>query len=249
MVIQYPSVLGVTRRKGDFLTEPIVYFDDFITAYTSTTGTGAPAKFSTAADKGEWRVSHNAFTTNGFVPIVQDDADGGVVKFACDANSGDRTSCQLNGESFYLQEGRDLVFETRMALNAVANGSMFIGIATNDTDPFPAASRPSDFIAFTKSTNANINAEMDVTGGAAPVVTDTGDDFTINEFVTLAFEYDGADEVRYYVNGFLRHRSTFNVPKDKYMSPIMAVRSTGGSVQMSVDYIFVQNQRKADMGN
>ena len=225
--------MGPILAPGEPLVLPVVFFDDFLTGVTQS-----GHKFDTTADQADWLVSADAGGAN---PAVQDDADGGVVKFNCDGDAGDRMQVQLNGESFYLQNNRRCWFRTRVRFTNTTGDAM-IGLSVASTDPI--ASAPSDFIAFKLSGDSDLEIQVD-TGSAGTSVTDSGKDITANTWHDLAFDYHGNGAVTFYFDGNKAGKLAADVPVDKYLSPMFCVESNGAEETLEIDYVLVVNQREA----
>tara|TARA_R100001594_G_scaffold39276_2_gene70753 strand:- start:11 stop:703 length:693 start_codon:yes stop_codon:yes gene_type:complete len=223
--------LPPVSAPGETLNMSVVYFDDFLTGCTED-----GHKFSTTADKGDWLVSVDAGGTN---PIVTDNGDGGVLQIVTDGDDGDRTNCQLNGESFYLQSGRRCSFRTRCKFTNTTQDAL-IGLSVNSTDAHATA--PSDYIAFTLNADADIDYSV-ATGSSGHNHTDTGADIAAATWVELAFEYDGNGRVTFYVDGNKKASTTSNVPEGAYLSPIFTIESNGATETVDIDYILVVNER------
>ena len=76
--------------------------------------------------------------------------------------------------------------------------------------------------------------------------TDTSIDFVADTYVVLAFEWDGVDTARFFVDGVLRHteNTVANLPIGTTMSPVMQVdNDTAAANTMTVDYILFINER------
>jgi hypothetical protein len=225
--------LGPITAPGEPLILPVVYFDDFLTGVTED-----GHKFSTTADKGDWLVSADAGGAN---PTVQDDADGGTIKFNCDGDAGDRMCVQLNGEPFYLQNKRRCRFKTRVKITNTT-GDAFIGLSVNTTDPI--ASAPSDFIVFSLTADSDLEIQVD-TGSAGTSPTDSGTDIEAATWMDLTFDYHGNGAVTFYKDGAKIGKLATNVPVDKYVSPVLCVESNGAEEFIEVDYVMVANDRSA----
>jgi hypothetical protein len=249
MVLQWQGLFGPTRKPGDSVQAPVVFFDDFIGAYMHTSvAAGGSGHFATTADRGVWRYSAEA---GGTGPLPVDNADGGWVQIVTDADDNDHAVIQVNGEMFFVEEGRELIFETRLKLAAVTSGDFLVGLSVNSTDP--VATVPSDFIAFRKGSVTTGDAALECvadSGSTGTTATVTSTNLVADTFITLSFEYDGKDTVRFFADGSQVHKTSTTVPKSTYLSPILAfVNSTDTAITATIDYVLVANQRAVDQGN
>ena len=182
------------------------------------------------------------------MPICQDDADGGVIAITTDGGSSDHYQAQLNGESFYLTEGRRMFFEARWKV-LTTGGDVIIGIASNaDTTNGAHVNMPDDCIVFGLDGDLNLMINMSLNDSSAGAFgaadTDTNTDLTADTFVVTRWEYNGSDKVRFYVDGVLTNTLTANIPKDQYMSPIFLLDNSGAAAEtLSIDYILCVNER------
>lgn len=234
---------------GGTLNGPaIVYFDDFLTGYTvdAAAGDDEGYKFAATADKADWFISHDTLDAATQLPIVQDDQDGGVIKFTTDATSGERISAQLNGENFRLVQGREMRFAMRCKFtNTTQDG--FFGVSVNTTDPH--ASRPAGFVAFTLTGDADIEY---ATGNAstATASADSGADIVADTWTVLSWHYkyrsSGSgytDKVTFYKDGIKIVDTILTIPTGIYMSPVFCLESNGAAESMFIDWIYCMNER------
>jgi hypothetical protein len=236
-------------KSGGPINMPVMYFEDFISVSTplsgATANTVGMGTFSVTADRADWLTT---IAAEGRAPTIQDDADGGVVQMKTDGDDGDHVSIQLNGESFYLVNGRRCYFETRVKFTNTTQNAM-IGLASNATDPY--ATKPADYICFGLSGDADI--EIQTGKGGTEIAadntagTDTGSDITAATWHTLAFEYIGDGQtVTFFLDGtrIYKHVSTTTVPDGHYLSPIFCIESTGTAEEtIDIDYVLVVNER------
>lgn len=238
---QFAIPFGPIRKPGSSMQMPVVYFNDFVAAYTGVDAALANESdptgvFSAVADRGEWLISADPA---GAEPAPQDDADGGWVKFNCDGDAGDRMSLQLNGEPFYVTKGRKCFLETRVQLDGVTS-DFLVGLSVATTDPIETA--PSDYIAMGQIADADFVTVAD-TGSAGTSLADSGSDLTAATWHVMAFEYHGDGTVTFYLDGSKVARTTTTVPDGVYMSPFICAQSNGAELAVTWDYILVVNER------
>jgi hypothetical protein len=232
------------RNRSNFPSPDVVFFEDFIGSYFAkddelTNESDPCGQFSEVANRGAWLVTQE---TKGEIECVvpQDDADGGWIKVISDTDDGDQVCCQLNGEPFKLEAGRQMSFECRLDFASVADHAM-VGLAVNTTDPITTA--PSDYIAFSIDGDADLLFVAD-TGSAGTTPVDTGEDVAEGTFVTVGFEWDAVGQLVVYVDGSVITSTTTTIPEDKFLSPFIAVESNGTTAgEVIVDYISITNER------
>ena len=249
MTISLNQLWGPTRRTGEPLSAPIVFFDDFIgfsfcADAALLTESDPAADFSTVADRGTWLVSQDTVGDTGSIFPV-DSADGGFLTMQSTATGSHRVNCQVNGTMFRLQVGRKMVFECRWKVNSITVGQFFVGIATQTVQGFKDidnAITPFRYIGFSKSSDADIEYALADTDEDNRV--DTGVNFVADTFVTTSWEWDGQDTIRFYVDGVLKKIATDQTAIDEYYSPLLVVDNlTAAANTLTVDYILVMNDR------
>ena len=233
---EYNQIFGPSFLPGKAMNGPVTFFDDFLTGVTEN-----GAKFATTADLGDWLVTADVFTSHGANPTVQDDADGGWVRFASDDDAGDQVTMRANGESFLLAIGRRTVYETRLRFVSTTQDALW-GISVNTTDPL--GTRPSDYIGFELDGTADLEFTAD-TGSAATAQVDTTANVVAGTFATFSFIWDGIDTIRVYFNGAKVYQTKTTIPVGTFMSPFFTVQSAGAEPAMTIDYVLIVNDRAA----
>lgn len=229
---------------GERISLPIEFFDDFLEGgYTA--GAAAVGKFSQTADAGVWLSTVTQAGGGNATITIADGSDagrpGGALKILNDSNDNDAVELQVNGESFTLTTGLRLVFKASVKVTDVSETDWFIGVADTDTDVLGGANDSIGFRCPDSTGDIDVVTEDDTT----ETVTDTTKDLADATWVDFAFEYDGADAVRFYVNGALVATHRTNLPDTgTYLTPTIAVRNDGAVAQsMYVDYVYVGQER------
>jgi hypothetical protein len=224
--------------------------EDFVTGYTEDGG-----KFSETADKAHWlKSSVDGDTDGGDVCKVADDGPAGLLQLTCNNKDADSENIQLNGEAFKPATGKPLYFEASVALLDVDKCDFFIGLAVADVDILGGVT---DRIGFQNDHDGNIDAliEQDNTEYKADTLADIADCAAVTSFATykkhLAFFWDGAGVIKFFVDGVLTNTFTDNgstilVPDDETLSPVVQIKThTGaGAVQTAwIDYLHITGTR------
>lgn len=227
----------------------------FIVAYHEEFITGGAGKFSESADAAEWlKTSVDGDSDGADICKIADDGPGGILQLTCNDKNSDRENLQLNGEAFKLATGKAMFFETAVAIKDVDKCDFFIGLAITDTDIFGGVT---DRIGFQNDHDGNIDAliEQDSTEYAADTVNDLTDCAAIANYVDnrviLAWYWDGAGIVKFFVDGALTNTFTDNgttivVPDDEAMTPTIEIKilDAAAAVQTAfIDYIDIQSER------
>lgn len=241
------NTLPNVTAPGQPLRPAAEYFDHFITGAYVATG---EAKFSNTADSGDWlatQVGTNTLT-------VLDDTPNGVVRITTGANASDGMACQLNGESFKLQAGKDIVVEGYFRLNDADQSIFVFGLGITDTIP---STGWTDYIAFHTGSSTDTSSGVlycetakNATGGSGVGQETSGVTITnINTaigytladatWVYLRIETDGVSAVRYYVNGTLAATHTTNIPDDECLTLTWEFKTGNAAAETcDCDYLF-----------
>lgn len=224
-----------------------IFSDEFVTGCTEDGG-----KISTTADKGQWLLTVvDGDSDAAQVAKVADDAPGGILTITTNNKSGDSMELQLNGESFKLATGKQVYFETLLAIDDVDKADWFVGLAITDTTVLAGNT---DLVGFGCDHDGNIDAEVRQDSTASR--SDTGIDVADGAIATfgttkvkLAFHWDGAGVVRFFVNGVLTTTKTDNgvavvVPDDEALTPTICLKTTAAqTVSAFVDYVYIAQER------
>lgn len=222
---------------------PISFFDHFISGGVTISDAALADESDPYGHFGTGFGTYIVFAdtnTTGFLPRIAAAGDGGHVEMKTDATSGERVGFQLYGCSFAVAAKRRLYFETRLK-TANVTADMFVGLAFTATDPH--ADAPQDYIAF------GLTGDADIEIGCGLADSDAGDfsgtdstvDIVADTFTTLAFEYDGASTVSFYVNGAAAGTiADATVPVGTVLSPIFCIESNGAAETLTVDYCAIE---------
>ena len=278
-VLTTPTLTTPIMTTGSRMTEGVIgtpitfgatsyytFFDDFITAgyeqNVSAFGTNGQAmsgqKYSEVADEGDWLVT--VVDTDGDEAeevYAQDAAAGGIVGIRLNADESDKMNLQLNGESFQLSSGKELWFECRFAVEDASTNSVFIGLATSDTDV--VGSLPNDHIGFIALANTalSISVEMNNSNDTYATTTTLHDQSGFTNMTTVGFYWNGVSTVNTWVLGngsgsiaastsVVHTAGTVEIPTDEQMSPVFSFNNTGGNDvadKLYVDYIKIVAER------
>jgi len=206
-------------------------------------------KFSTSANKSDWLVTTVDGDSDGGESVnVADDAHGGILAIVSNDKANDAEQLQLNGESFKLQSGKQLYFETSFAVEDVSATDLFIGLAIADTTVLGGVS---DRIGVQMLHDGNIKVLVEKDG--TETLTDTGEDITDGTLATFATKsvkvsmlYDGdADEVLCFVDDvYAATLAAANIPDDEALTPTIAMLAVGAAAEtVWVDYFNIAAER------
>lgn len=217
------STVGKTDVLGDYgLPDPTAwhtYFNDFDT-YAA----------------GDWTVTE----TQAGATQALTDADGGALLITNTGTENDLVGMQLVPESFTFEAGKKLIFKARVTLGEATQSDFVIGLHVTDTSP--VASAPSDGVYFRKD-DGDTNWDFEVrassaqVGGASAVATAS------TTAVELAFAYDGASSISYYVDG-TKIGDIDGTPPTTELALSFAIQAGEAAVDtLTVDYVFATKER------
>jgi hypothetical protein len=179
--------------------------------------------------------------------LLSDTANGILV---LTAGAGENQGCQLTlggsadgetvGESFAPAAGKNVYFETRVAVNDVLQNDIFVGLHNEDTTII--AGRGTDYIGFyTVDESASLNvqtANTSVVSTGAAVHT-----LVNNTYVKLGFKVSGTDKVEYYVNDALVETLSTNIPTALMKLSLASLTGEATANTLSIDYVVIAVSR------
>ena len=229
------------------------------TSGVTTVSKSAPLGMFGLPDPTQWHTYFNDFDTYvagdwtvtevGTGSRALTDINGGALLITNAAADNDRNEFQKVGESFLLAAGKKAFFKARFKVSDATESDFLIGLAVTDTTLQGAVSGAgvTDGIFFNKDDgdalldfNVQKNATTGQTraAGIATVVSDT--------FLTVAWYFDGVNEVKYYVNdvqlGTLDGSSTY-LPDTELTVSFALMNGEAVAKTMTLDYIFASIER------
>lgn len=167
-------------------------------------------------------------------------ADGGVLLITNAAGDNDRDFFNKVGESFLMASGKKAWFKARFKVSDATQSDFVMGLQITDTTPLDVT----DGIFFQKDdgdTNLDFHVEKDDTATSATAIATVADD----TYLTVAFYYNGVDEVQYFVDNVKKGTlATTNLPDDEELTISFGIQNGEAVAKtMSVDYILVAKER------
>ena len=260
--MSYDPFAHPLQLEGSIIDPPVVFFDDFVDGRGNTAGNplvaSSQGKFSELINGGDWLMSiTDGAGDNGEVAVIADAEPGGVLTLSTNDANDDSLELQQNGEVWAPAAGKDILFKIRMKLTAAADPlttiDWFVGLATTDTSVLAGTTERIGF--GSNGLNAGgADIYTVIEDASTETLTDSGEDYVDDTFVTLAFRcvQRSATEgfVKYYVNGELvdtRHEvsgSNANFPFDDNMTLTLCVQNNAAAVKtMEIDYIYCRQDR------
>lgn len=166
--------------------------------------------------------------------------DGGVLLITNDAADDDNDFLQLASETFKFESGKRLFFKARLKVSDATQSDFVMGLQITDTSPLAVT----DGVYFRKDDgDANLDFVVikDSTATTASAVTTVSD----ATYLEVAFEYDGADQIKYFIDDALAGTSvTTNLPDDEELTVSFGIQNGAAAAKtMSIDYILVSKER------
>lgn len=245
-----PLVFPNVTSPGQALKPPAVYFDHFVAA---SFGSGEQ-KFSSTADSGDWLATQVGTNTL----VVRDDAQNGVIRITTGGTASDGMACQLNGESFKLQAGKDIVFEGYFQLGDADQSIFLFGLGITDTIP---STGWTDYVCFHTGSSTDLSSGVlycgtgkDASGGSGVgqetsgvthTSTNTSIGYTLADstWVYLRAEINGTSSVKFYVNGDLAATHTTNLPDNEVLTLTLECKTGNSAAEtFDCDYLFAAQE-------
>lgn len=189
---------------------------------------------------GNWNI-----TSVGAATRALTDEDGGILLITNAAADNDSSFLQKKGESFLIEVGKKAFFKARLKVSDATQSEFIIGLQITDTAPLDV----SDGIFFQKDdgdANLDFHVEKDNTASTDTAIATIVD----NTYITIAFFYNGINEVRYYAGTDDRNPVALgslpvtNLPDDEELTISFGIQNGEASAKtMSVDYIFAAKER------
>lgn len=171
------------------------------------------------------------------------DGDGGLLLVTNDAADNDCDFFQCNAESFLMAAGKKAFFKCRFKVSDATQSDVVIGLQITDTTPLGVT----DGIYFQKDdgdTHIDFYCQKDATTGQNSIadIAELADD----TFVELAWYYDGAASVSYFVNGVQKGTlsATSAYLPDAALNVSFGIQNGEAVAKtMTLDYIFAAKER------
>ena len=172
-------------------------------------------------------VATQAGVKNGTLKILNNDADD------------DSLNLQRKVESYKIESGKKLWFETLLNVSDADAVDLFVGLAITDTTALDA----SDRLGF-RITDGDASITSQSTKDSTTTQKDTEIDASDSVNVKLGMYYDGASTVEFYVDRVLKCSHTTNIPDDEELC--LTINLTNGAAAAKsaiIDYIHIVKER------
>jgi len=225
----------------------VMFFDDFLSCSWATIANGTDEAMT-------WKSTVVAQAATGLTILsgtdAAEDEAGGVLSIETEATANDGENLQVHGESFHLDGGYPLYFESRLLVKDVSNLDMFIGISQTDAEIFTGGVSNRVGFELSAGTLSFVSEDATVQKTTACDITEADDDW-----IRVAFFWDGLRliaSVDTDDNGTFTHQATHvaattadYVPQAIFMTPTIEaiVGSTGTAEILYVDYVLCMQQR------
>lgn len=232
--VRYPQGISTGAKTSSLFNMPMqdpskvhVFWDDFLTY--------------NAAD---WTVTEVGIATQA---LTADEPFGALLTTNAAADN-DSSQNQLLAETFTPVVGKKMWFKARFKVSDATQSDFLIGLAVLDTTLLGAIDGDgvTDGIFFAKEdgdTNLDVYSQLDTTTGqvSAAAIATVG-----TAYMTVGFEYNGATEVKYFVDDV--HKGTLTVSvltlPNTAITPSFAIMNGEAVAKtMTVDYILAAIER------
>jgi len=216
------------------------FWDDFL-----------ESSVSVLAELSRWK---STVADTGTVPALLDGTDasqelaGGIIVMSTGATDSAQSSMLANGESFQIGPGHELYFEARFLVTVTDTGC-FVGLSSSDNDAITALANGIGFLT------TGTTMQTSVAKSTANVDTIAGVTVAANTWYRVAFHYDGATAITFYlavgddelyeVNQLHLTTTTDYIPNDIMLTPTIDAKNQAGvAAAMYVDYVLCQQARQ-----
>ena len=200
-----------------------VYFEDFF-----------------ELDTAHWRITTTEAGAGSATEAISATERGGVLVVTNDAADNDADFFNHLVEAFSFVSGKRTMFAVRFKTSDATESDLVFGLQITDTTPLAV----SDGVYFQKDdgdTNVDFHVTKDSTSTSTTGVGTLADD----TWMTLAFEYDGHEEIKYYVDGSYGGAVAFtNMPDDENLCVSFGIQNgAAASKVLYVDYVYAAQER------
>lgn len=165
---------------------------------------------------------------------------GGVLLVTTDDADNDNDFFNLATEPFLFVSGKKTWFKTSFAVSDATQSDFVIGLQITDTTPLAVT----DGVYFQKD-DGDTDIDFHVTKNSTSTSASALGTLVDATYITLGFYYDGASEIKYYVNDVHTGTSaTTNLPDDEEMTVSFGLQAGEAAAKtLSLDYIMVAQER------
>ena len=136
--------------------------------------------------------------TSGVDAVACADEVNGVLELVTEGDDDDNGELVQQCECWRLDDCYPLFAELRFKLDDAEDSDFWFGLITGAAGWF--AGPPNDYVVFNKDDgDNNLDFVNDLTGAAAAIDTDTGIDLVDDTWYRIAFHWDGAGTIRWWV--------------------------------------------------
>lgn len=255
-----------TREPGGSIAPAVQFFEDWVD-FTVATKDATDATAHEAGESVSGTISHGLGTGKWLMTTDDGDEDpdllfghtpshaGGGLRITADDGDLDwnlevADSGTSGDGAFILAPNKRLIYETRIRTSATG-WTFFTGLAPANTTvdghasdsnihSRVAAGDIANFAGFAFTVSAEIQTMCSATAAAG--TESTGVSISTDTWVTLQFEWDGTNKIKFYADGALiqirEHRpTTSTLPISAAMTIQMGGRPVSGTPTVDVDYV------------
>lgn len=186
-------------------------------------------------------------TDVGVGSLAVGNEDGGVLVITNAAADDDHNFLQWAGvtsgatvETFLFEERKEVWVKTRFKVNDATQSDVYAGLYVTDVTPVAGIA---DGVYFRKA-DGETTVNLVVAKDSTETVTAVGD-LADDTYVTLAYHYNGTDEIDVFFNDARVAVSvTTNLPDDEELAISFGIQNGAGAAKsMNLDYLLVSKER------
>jgi len=202
-----------------------VYFNDFLAAQDYA-----------AAD---WVITTTEAGAGAATEALAADEACGALVITNDAADNDVDSLQMTEENWRLEAGKQLWMNMRIKVLDADEADMFVGLAITDTTPRDATDKIGFMLADGSAALSAVSTKNSTSTTSSSVATVV--DAT---YLKIAFHYNGAGKVEWFVNGAKVETHSVNIPDDETLCVTLNLQNGAAAANsLTVDYIYVAQER------
>ena len=175
--------------------------------------------------------------------LASDELNGALAIATNDAEN-DSYAVEQKNETYQLESGKRLWYETRLKIDDATESDLFAGLTITQSTANPTGS--TDRIGF-RLDDGDANIDVISRKDSTSTKEDSGKDASDDTYVTLGFYWDGKNKAEFYVDRdkvATHNTSDDNIPDDEQLGLGLEVLTGDANARtVTVDYIHCTKER------